>query len=219
MQFNYDGYIGMKSSPDEFIKTFELEGNIKASNMNCFDSDGRIVKYDTVGDVMEAFFERRIDGYVERKSAQMKALEEELVELKAKAKFIQAILDETMVIQRASDEEIVEQMKDHELPALDMPDEVDNIKGYEYLLKMRLDRLKATAVEELESRVNETELVLEELQATSEQQLWLRDLDEFEAAYDKLVEERELEREDALGAAGGKKKKGGAIKRKGISKA
>jgi DNA topoisomerase-2 len=219
LQFNYDGYIGMKSSPDEFIKTFELESNIKASNMNCFDCDGRIVKYDTVGDIMEAFFERRIDGYVERKEAQIKALEEELVELKAKAKFIQAILDETMVIQRASDEEIVEQMKEHELPALDMPDDVNNIKGYEYLLKMRLDRLKATAVEELEGRVHETELVLEELQATSEQQLWLRDLDEFEAAYDKLVEERELERDDALGAAGGKKKKSGAIKRKGLSKA
>ncbi len=219
LQFNFDGYIGMKSTPESFVKTFELEDTIKTSNMNCFDVDGHIVKFDTVGDIMEAFFERRIDGYVERKEAQMKALEEELVELRAKAKFIQAILDETMVIQRASDEEIVEQMKEHELPALDMPDDVDNIKGYEYLLKMRLDRLKATAVEELESKVQETEEVLEELRATSEQELWLRDLEEFEAAYDKLVEEREAERSDALGAAGGKKKKAAVVKRKRTPKA
>lgn len=205
LYFTADGYFNYKSSTEEFEKTFRLTETHKTTNMCCFDADGHIVKYATVGDMMEAFFEKRFEGYVARKAALLAALEKELVELRARRKFIQLVLDEEIVIARKEDEEIVEAMREHELPPLSEPAEPANIKAYEYLLRMRLDRLKASAVTELTRQVEEAEAAYEELLGTAEATLWLRDLDAFKDGWEEMIVERDAEAASGPAAAGAKK--------------
>ncbi len=208
LKFTMDGYLNFKSAPEEFEKAFKLIENHKTTNMQAFDGDGRITKYDCVGDMVEAYFERRYEGYEERKAAILESLEAELEELRAKRKFVQLILDEEIVINRKEDDEIVAALLEHDLPAISEPLEPGSIKAYEYLLRMRLDRLKASAVVELTKQVEAAEAAYAELEETTEADLWLRDLDEFEAAWDDMLAAR------AAAATSGPKKKA-PVKRKG----
>ena len=193
LQYSADGYIGAKSAPADFEKTFRLTGNHSTTNMCCFDAEGHISRYATVGDMIEDWIGRRYTGYEQRKAAKLEALRVELVELRARRKFVQLVLDEELVISRREDENIVEQMQMHELPPLSDPDEPASIKAYEYLLRMRLDRLKAAAVVELTEQVEAAEAATADLEGTEEVDLWLRDLDDFEAAWAEMCAERDAE--------------------------
>ena len=193
LKFTADGYLNFKLDVPEFEKVFDLTASHKTSNMVCFDAYGHITRYETVGDMMEEFYERRLEGYVDRKAAILESLDAELEELRARRKFIQLVLDEEMVIAKKEDEEIVDQMLDHDLPPLSEPLEPGSIKAYEYLLRMRLDRLKASAIQELTKQVDAAEAAYAELEATTEAELWIRDLDEFDAAWTAMQAERAAE--------------------------
>ncbi len=207
LHFTVDGFIDAKTSDEDFEKLFKLTTDYRTTNMCGFNAEGKIVKYDTVGDILEEYFIRRYEGYMARKAALIKQLEADLLQLSAKARFIQAYLDKTLKIERCTDEEIIGSLKAHKLPPLDNVNAPDNIKSYEYLMSMRLDRLKASKVEELLQEVERAQTRLDALRITDEAQLWLDDLEEFEAEYEKMIIERDLEAADN-GAAGGSSKKG-----------
>lgn len=215
LHFTVDGFIETKSSPEDFEKTFKLTEDHRITNMCGFDPEGKIIKYDSIGDILEAYFERRYEGYVARKAALMEQLEADLVQLTAKARFIQAYLDKTLKIERCSDDEIIAGLKAHDLPPLDNLEAPDHIKSYEYLMSMRLDRLKASKVEELLREVELARKRLDELRGTHESMLWIRDLDEFEVEYNKMIVERETEATDSATLSSKSKKgvRGGGAKR------
>ncbi len=211
LQFTADGYNEVKSSPEDFEKTFKLTKDHRITNMYCFDPDNKIIKYESIGHILEVYFQRRYEGYVARKVSLIKQLEAALLQLTAKARFIQAYLNKTLKIERCSDEEIIAALKAHDLPPLDMPEAPDNIKAYEYLMSMRLDRLKASKVEELLHEVEKAETQLDDLRATHESALWLHDLGEFEIEYAKMLEDRAEEAASSISAvaSGSKKGRGG----------
>jgi DNA gyrase/topoisomerase IV subunit A len=212
LYFTVDGFIETKSSPEDFEKTFKLTEDHRITNMCGFDSEGKIIKYDSIGDILEDYFERRYEGYVARKAALMKQLEADLTQLTAKARFIKAYLDKTLKIERCTDEEIIVGLKSHDLPPLDNPEAPDTIKSYEYLMSMRLDRLKASKVEELLREVERAQERLDELRGTHESMLWIKDLDEFETEYVKMIEERTAEATSTSSTAS-TSKKGRSVKR------
>jgi hypothetical protein len=147
--------------------------------------------------MMEDYYQVRLTGYETRKTQELARLDRELVEFDAKARFLQALLDDRIDLRRKSDEEIVVAMKAHKLPALDAMDKPDVADSYDYLLKMRMDRVKASAVEEARKHVEAARLALELLRATTAENLWLRDLDGFEKSWVAL----QATREAALGDA------------------
>ena len=104
-----------------------------------------------------------------------------------------------MDLRRKSDDDIVVALKEQNLPALDCMEKPDNVDSYEYLLKMRMDRVKASAVEEARKHVEAARTSLELLKATSAQNLWLRDLDVFEKSWSALQVTREAASSGATG--------------------
>ncbi len=206
LQFTTDGFMNMKTEREEFEKIFKLRETHKITNMCCFNAEEKITRYATIGDIMEAYFERRYEGYEERKKMQIATLEAEQLKLSAKARFIKAYLDKTLKIERAEDEDIVKGLKEHDLPPLDCPEKPDEIKSYDYLMSMRLDRLKASGVAELMAQVERSREQVETLKATSETELWLSDLDEFETEYETFITAREADAAEDAAANGSKKK-------------
>ena len=199
-------YEEAKRNPSEFEKRFRLTTTWRTSNMVCFDTASKIVRYTCVGDMLEAFFGPRLAKYEERRQAEMDRLKAEAIEADAKARFIKAVLEGTMELRRASDEDIVSAMKKHALPPLSGGKDVDDVDSYDYLLRLRMDRVKASAVADAEALVVKAKAVVAELEATKATQMWLRDLGEFDAAWGKMREEREAAL--ANGGAAPKKKKG-----------
>jgi DNA topoisomerase-2 len=188
LYFDEDTYEDMKAHPEDFEKRFRLTSNWKTSNMVAFNAQMKIEKYNTVGQILEAFYQPRLAAYEHRRANEIERLEAEAVRADATARFLRAVLEGSLELRRATDDEIVGAMKKHSLPALS--GSADSVDGYDYILRLRMDRVKAKAIEEAETAVREALASVEELKGTTASQLWLKDLADFEAAWEKMCRVR-----------------------------
>jgi DNA topoisomerase-2 len=186
LYFTEDGYDTMKENKEKFEKKFKLTSSWKTTNMTCFDADFNIVKYKTIGDILEAFVEKRLPLYESRRLSILETLKKQIEELDAKRRFIQAILDGDLELQRKSDAEIVEGLKRCNIPALSNPGAPDEYDSYEYCVKMRIDRVKQAAVIELDRQITDKQTEIERLEAETASSLWLADLEEFEDSWKSM---------------------------------
>jgi DNA topoisomerase-2 len=219
LYFTDDGYDVIKDDRTKFEKKFKLTSSWKTTNMTCFDADFNIVKYKTVGDIIEKFIEKRLPLYEARRQSILETLKKQIEELDARRRFIQAILDEKLVLQKKSDEEIVAQLKKCDIPPLSNPAEPDEYDSYEYCVKMRIDRVKQSAVIELDKQITDKQREIERLEAETASSLWLSDLEEFEQAW-KIMSQVRLEEATSIakseaptGKAPGKKRKPAVAKK------
>ena len=156
---------------------------------------------------MEEFYGVRLTGYTTRKTNELARLDAEIVELDARVRFVRAVVTGTLKVANAADEELLAGLVALGLPTLS-PGE--GLRGFEYLLRMRVDRLKAAAVLELEAELAGVRATRATLEAKSPEMLWLEDLDGFSAAYEAFVAIRAASRAEAAessGAATGTKKR------------
>ena len=193
LYFTEEGYDAIKDNSEKFEKQFKLLTSWKTSNMTCFDTDFNIVKYKTLGDILEAFLEKRLPLYESRRVMLLAALQKQIDELDAKRRFIQAILDDRLVLQKKSDEEIVAGLKANQIPALSCTEKPDAYDSYDYVLRMRMDRVKAAAVQELDGQIAEKRVEIEHLESETASSMWLADLEEFHQAWIQYSEVRIFE--------------------------
>jgi DNA topoisomerase-2 len=191
LELDGDYYDDIRANPVEFEKRFKLTSSWRTTNMVAFDSKSKIVKYGCVGDILEAYYGPRLAAYEARRAAEIERLRHDAVEADAKARFLQAVLDGTIDMRRASDEDIVAALIAHELPALSGDRSAVKVESYEYLLRLRMDRVKAAAVEEHQRAVVVAKAALAALEATTAAAMWLSDLSDFETAWKKMRAERE----------------------------
>jgi hypothetical protein len=117
-------------------------------------------------------------------------LQVQIEELDAKRRFIQAILEERLVLQKKTDEEIVAGLKENGIPALTCREKPDEYDSYEYVLKMRIDRVKQSAVIELDRQIAEKQGEIRALEGETGSSLWLKDLEEFLQSWDAYSKAR-----------------------------
>ena len=194
LYFDSDTYFEMRTDAHASEKMLQLNTTWHTTNMVCFNPDMKIQKYGTVGDMMEDYYQVRLKGYQTRKDLEMKRLERELQEYDAKARFLLALLEDRMDLRRKSDEEIVSRLQAESLPALDNLEDPDSVDSYDYLLKMRMDRVKASAVEDAKKAVEVARTALDILKDTPVETLWTRDIDAFEEKWSALQMTREAAR-------------------------
>jgi DNA topoisomerase-2 len=192
-----------RTFPAEFEKKFKLVESTSLTNMVAFDCDGHIRRFASAGEVLEVFYEARIGGYVSRKANELARLDAEIVELDARVRFVRAVVSEALVVANADDKDLFADMQELGLPLLSDLEATD-LRGYEYLLRMRVDRLKATAVLELEAELAAVKEQRDTLAAKSAEDLWLADLAVFEEAYATFAAAR-LAARSQVGAAPVKK--------------
>ena len=194
LYFDSDTYFEMRTDQAAADKMLQLSTTWHTTNMVCFSPEMKIKRYGTIGDMMEDYYQVRLKGYETRKELEIRRLEHELVEYDAKARFLLALLEDRMDLRRKSDEAIVEALKAERLPALDGMDKPDSVDSYEYLLRMRMDRVKASAVEDARKHVEAVKAALETLRGTKAEELWTRDLEVFEKSWASLRDAREAAR-------------------------
>ena len=186
LYFTEYGYDTIKEDTEKFEKKFKLTSSWKTTNMTCFDVDFNIVKYKTIGDILETFLETRLPKYEERRLNILGTLQRAIEELDAKRRFIQAILDDRLVLQKKSDSEIVQGLKECNIPALSNMEKPDDYDSYEYCVKMRIDRVKQSAVIELDKQIAEKQGEIDRLEMETANSLWLSDLEDFEVCWNNM---------------------------------
>jgi DNA topoisomerase-2 len=192
LSFEPDIYEDMKAHPEDFEKRFRLTSSWKTTNMVAFSATGQITRYPTVGSILEGYFTPRLAAYEVRRQREAERLEAVAVEADATARFLRAVLEGVVDLRRATDESIVAMLRGLNLPALS-PGGADSVDGYDYLLRLRMDRVKAAAIDAAEARVAEARAAAAALRGTTAESLWLKDLADFEAAWQKMRVRREAE--------------------------
>jgi DNA topoisomerase-2 len=180
-----DYYKKAKESPSEFEKLFHLTSSWKTTNMCCFDPNMNIVKYDTIGDILEQFYTYRIGAYEKRRQHQIGALKDELEELDAKLQFIKAIVEGKLKIMNEEDSAVLNGLRKLGLPPRSDRGAPDTLGAYEYLLRMRVDRIKKSSINEAETDVAEVKKRLIVLENTNAATIWKTELDAFLDVWNK----------------------------------
>ena len=166
-------------------KLLKLTTTVSTTNMHLFDKDCKLHKYHSVEDIIDAFSIVRLEAYQTRKTYQVNELQKILVKLTNKAKYIQLVLDDTIDLRRKRANEINNLLEISGLIRIE--------DSYDYLLKMSMVSVSMENVEKLMKEKGDVEHELEALQATTVQEMWISELDDFEKVYDVYVDKRKSE--------------------------
>ena len=183
LKMDQDAYHEARAYPAEFEKRFRLSTTIRDTNLVAFNSKGKIQRFSGVGEILEDFYGARLDAYERRKTSELQRMDDEILELRARLTFIEAILSGALVVANVADDELLAGLKKLMLPPLSAMDSPDSLKAFEYLLRIRIDRIKASAVEELRELVRKSKETRDVLASKSAETLWLEDLDVFDLVY------------------------------------
>ncbi len=190
-------YHEARAYPAEFEAKFKLASTFKTTNMVAFDTHGILRKFATVGEIMEEFFGERRRMYGIRKEHELARLRKELEELNARLVFVKAVVEKRLQVANAEDADLLAGILALGVPPLSAPETPNDLKAFEYLLKMRIDKLKASSFQALEKEVADAKALLLKLESTTIEAMWSEDLEAFENAWLDFEKRRDISMEEA----------------------
>lgn len=171
------------------ISNLKLSTVIATNNMVCFDESLRIKRYSTPEEILREFYGIRLRYYSLRKENMLRVLEEELVRLENKVKFIREVSSGSLAVSKRRKADVVSDLESRGYMKLD---------DYEYLLSMSIMNLTAERIEKLNKEHCKKSSEYECLQKRNPKELWLEDLRAFEKEYLVMVEEEMKEYDKEL---------------------
>merc|ERR1711968_362194 len=153
--------------------------------MHLFNANGTIKKYNSAQEIIKDFYEKRLEYYDLRKAFILRRLQNELLHLKYKVKFIEYKLDGKIVIDNKTRQSVIDKLVEFEFPELSK--DVDDVKGksYNYITTMGLFALTKEKIDELNEEYKNKKEELEALENKTVKEMWEEELDEFLTEYNK----------------------------------
>jgi DNA topoisomerase-2 len=167
---------------NELERVFKLFTTNTTTNMYLFNSNGKLVKYNSVRDIIDDYYQTRFEYYQIRKNFQIKQYEEELILLSNKRNFIQESLNGTIDLRRKKKDEVFELLNSKKYVLID--------ESYNYLIKLPVDIVTEENVDKIQNDYNSKIEQLEYIKNMSIENIWLIDIQNFETEYQKYTEER-----------------------------
>jgi DNA topoisomerase-2 len=156
-----------EQDPEDLCKTLKLYTYLSTNNMNLFNQHEKLVHYNQVHEICDAFIEVRLPYYQVRKDYLLEALKEEIVLLSNKYKYITELLEETIDLRRKTTDEIRELLRKKGYAPLD---------DFRYLIKMSMDSVCKENVETLKRQFQEKELEHKQISETTIEAMWKKEL-------------------------------------------
>lgn len=166
---------------EKFLKLYTTN---TTTNMHLFDSNDTLQKYDNIADIIDAYYEVRLQLYQTRKEYMIKSLERELVLLSNKAKYIKENLDGTIDLRKKKKEQVVEMLQSKGY------DVMDGDEDYKYLIKMPMDSVTEENVDKINNEHLNKQIELETLKNTTTNKMWLNELEKLSQEYVEYKEVR-----------------------------
>ena len=212
-------------SDKDISKKFKLTASMSIGNLVLFNSQRKIVKYESVTDILEEHYGVRKEFYVKRKAYLISKLTRECETISNKVRFILMVLSGDIIINMKKKQALCEELRQkgfttqNQLKAIfalqsitdssessdmDIIEDHDkkSPKDFNYLLGMPLWALTSEEVEKLKQEKATAEENLETLKARTIFDLWQEDLAVLEKA---IHREWKVEEEDNKALPGTKK--------------
>ena len=152
--------------------------------MNLFTSEDKLKKYENVEEIIDNYYDIRLEYYEDRKDFMVDALERELLILSNKAKYIQEVLNDTIDLRKKKKQDILDMLEEKEY------DTIDDDEEFKYLVRMPMDSVSEENVEKMlnEHKLKQDEL--ERIKSTEIEEMWLSELEILENEYINYQRER-----------------------------
>ena len=147
----------------KFYTKLKLFVKIPKLTLNTIDVDGKsIVHYETPQDLVDGFVRRRLIYYRQRKTKLVETIKKQIIDLTDKAKFIQLILDEKLIINKRS--------------IADIKKDCDKLGVTHEGLKLAISKLTSDEVDKALREIEELKLHLDYIVNTSPEMMYVLDL-------------------------------------------
>lgn len=154
-------------------KKFGLIKVINMNNMYLHNSKNVITKYDSVGEIMNEFYNVRLELYKIRKAYILNKLQVILKILESKIKFIEFIIDKKL--------KVIGKNKTDIIKFLDLNKFYNNNDDYDYLLRMSFYSLTKEKIDELKKELDDVTKEYNGIKNKTVEQLWINDLEKIHA--------------------------------------
>jgi DNA topoisomerase-2 len=191
-------------SKKELYTKLKLISRISINNMWLYDPSDMIKKYSNSQDILNEFYQVRLDMYIKRKNWLIGKLNNELDIVKYKMKFIQFVLDGKIVVFKQKKSIIIDKLVELEFPKLvtkltsgaveEFVEDISNndtSKSYEYITSMPLFSLTEEKIYELQEKLDSKQEELSNVEATSEKDQWRFELGQVLEIYKELAKEKQ----------------------------
>jgi len=188
--FTKDKLSDLESNKGEYgcnglEKLLKLYNTSSTTNMNLFNAEDKLRKYDTVQEIIDDYFDIRLEYYEIRKDFMIDTLEKELMILSNKVRYIKEILEGTIDLRKKKKYEITELLLEKDY------DTIEEDEEFSYLVKMPMDAVSEENIQKINNEHANKSKELEKIKSTTIQQMWLDELKILENEYQKFRKERE----------------------------
>ncbi len=172
---------------EELLSQLKLKTNGNFNNLHAFDSQNKLRHFAGIEAVLDEFVPERMKGYERRKAYQVKEMQQKMVLMKNRVRFLEEIMAGTLVLHRLTKENLEELLASHGFESLGEP------SSFDYLLSMPYWSTTLAKLESLKKELATTQAEIKNLKATSLVTLWLKDLDAFEIEYNSFLKKQQEE--------------------------
>lgn len=159
--------------PAEIIKTFKLYSLFSENNMHAFNSQNKLVKYESIVDIFKEHRKVRLATYEKRKAYLLNSFREKIILLTNKIRYLELFIAEKFKLGRNKAETRAE------LESLGF-EKIDD--SYNYLLNLSFSMLQREEVDSLTNQLSRVKQEYEILKNTPIEIIWKRELLELRAA-------------------------------------
>jgi DNA topoisomerase-2 len=153
-------------------KLLKLFTTVSTTNMHMFNSECKLHKYTSVEEIIDDFYGVRMETYRKRKNALVLEMEQKLVKLSNRARYIQDTLKGTIDLRRKTTAQVNELLTTMQFTMID--------GDFKYLIKMPMDSVTDENVAAIMKEKADTETELATLRGTTLEAMWLRELEALE---------------------------------------
>lgn len=178
----YESKVDSVTGINGVEKLLKLTSSVSSTNMHMFNRDCKLRKYGSVEEIIDEFYDVRLDLYGKRKQYMLNELQHKLLKLSNRARYILATLDGSVDLRRKNATVVHDLLTSMEFALID--------GDFKYLIKMPMDSVTQENVDKMMKEKGDAEKELEVLQKTKLETMWLSELTILKKEYEKYKEHR-----------------------------
>jgi len=173
----------LSEEPDSYgnnkiYKEFKLVKPISLNNMVLYNSEFKLIKYNSPLEIIKEFYNYRLVFYSKRKSSLLNKYNHKKDILQNKIRFIQEQIDDILVLYKKKKDIVIKQLEDTNYTKIARTE--NSTPDYEYLLSMRMDSVTEEKLNKLKEEYDNISNMIDDLESKTNKDLWNEDLDDFE---------------------------------------
>lgn len=196
-------FIIVKNEEEITSNILKLYSHIRTTNMVLFSDNGILTKFETIDEIIDTFCKKRYELYTKRKGYLIDLYNDNLKWISNKRRFLEEVMNETLILRRRDEDDIINELEErgyakyakYTKKGEELIEENEGkYSHYKYLLSIPVRNFSKQMLQKLDKEINEIQMEISLLEKSSEKDIWLREIDEFEKNY--LLWLKDIEKEE-----------------------